>query len=438
MTHQAEQAFRTSTRRNFLKSTAITTGAIALGLSNANAKRGDEGEQQGNLPKPQHSGIDHIVVVCMENRSFDHFAGWTRGADGRQAGLVYRDNYGVAHPTYPLAPDYQGCGHPDPDHTYQGGRIEYNRGRCDGWLRAGQNDQFAIGYYTPNDLPFFAGAANAWTSCDRYFAPIMAGTYPNRFYLHAAQTDRLDNTLILSTLPTIWDRLAAHSLPAKYYFSDVPFLVLWGAKYLPIMNHISQFYADCAAGTLPAVSYVDPRMLGEGEGLSNNDHPHADVRNGEAFLNDVYNAVVHSPNWPNTILVITYDEWGGFFDHVAPQRAPIPPATAAAGDTDGLRGFRVPTMIVAPWAPHGVSHTVFDHTSILNMIEWRWHLDPLTVRDATANNLASTLDFSQRRLSAPTFAVPTGPFGSICPPTTTSVPSDWDQLAAIAQQLGVI
>jgi len=161
------------------------------------------------------------------------------------------------------------------------------------------------------------------------------------------------------------------------------------------------------------------------------------VRNGEAFLNDVYNAVIHSPNWRNTILVITYDEWGGFFEHVAPQRAPIPPATAVAGDTDGLRGFRVPTVIVAPWAPHAVSHTVFDHTSILNMIEWRWHLDPLTIRDATANNLALALDFSQRRLSAPTFAVPSGPFGFPCP-LTQSVPTDWDELAAIAQALGII
>jgi len=432
MTQKRSESFRLSTRREFLKATAVASGALALGLNRTTAAG-----RVKILPKPQLSGVEHIVVVCMENRSFDHFVGWAPGADGQQAGLTYTDANGSAFSTYPLAPDYQGCGHPDPDHSYQGGRIEYDNGACDGWLRAGSNDQYAIGYYTQNDLPFLAGAVNSWTLCDRYFAPIMAGTYPNRFYLHAAQTDRLDNTLDVSTLPTIWDQLAAHSLPAKYYFSDVPFLALWGVKYLPIIHHVSEFYADCAAGTLPKVSYVDPRMLGEAEGLSGDDHPHADVRNGEAFLNDVYNAVVHSPNWKNTILVITYDEWGGFFEHVPPQRAPIPPASAAAGDTDGLRGFRVPTLLVAPWAPHAVSNIVFDHTSILNMIEWRWHLDPLTIRDATANNLASALDFGQRRLTAPTFAVPSGPFGFPCAISGT-VPTDWDQLAAIAHALGII
>jgi len=419
-------------RRDFIQSTTVAAGALALGVgSTAGAAR------VRALPKPQQSGIQHIVVCCMENRSFDHFAGWIPGADGRQAGLTYTDANGAAYPTYPLAPDYQGCAHPDPDHSYQGGRIEYDRGACDGWLRAGSNDIYTIGYYTQSDLPFFAGAANRWTVCDRYFAAILAGTYPNRLYLHAAQTDRLDDSLTITTLPTIWDRLAEKSLPAKYYFSDVPFLVLWGAKYLPIMHPISDFFSDCAAGKLPAVSYVDPHMLGEAEGLSADDHPHADIRNGEAFLNAVYSAVTSSPNWPNTVLVITYDEWGGFFDHVPPQAAPIPPASAAAGDTDGLRGFRVPTFVISPWSPAQVSHQVFDHTSILNMIEWRWHIDPLTIRDATAANLASALDFTRKNLAAPAFAVPSGPFGTPCA-LATAAPGEWEQLLALAQSLGVL
>src|ERR1043165_7549762 len=249
-------------RRDFLKYSAAGAAFIAGGAPLAHAAR-----RVKSLPKPQNSGIEHVIVVCMENRSFDHLVGWTPGADGRQAGLVYTDETGAAFPTFALAPDYQGCGHPDPDHTYEGGRIEFNNGACDGWLRAGDNDVYAIGYYTQNDLPFLANAVNAWTSCDRYFAPIMSSTYPNRIFLHAGQTDRLDNTLDFSTLPTIWDRLAAHSLQAKYYFSDVPFLALWGTKYLSIMNPIARFYADCAAGALPAVSYVDPRMLGEAEGI---------------------------------------------------------------------------------------------------------------------------------------------------------------------------
>jgi phospholipase C len=421
---------RNISRRSFL--TTATTVAAGATLIPANSWAA----RKKVLPQPNKSGIEHIIIVMMENRSFDHFVGWIPGADGRQAGLTYPDRAGVLQPTYPLAPDYQGCSHPDPDHSYEGGRVEYNNGACDGWLRAGNNDLYAIGYYTQSDLPFHAGAAQNWTTCDRYFSPIMASTYPNRFYQHAAQTDRLDNTLTISTLPTIWDRLAEHSLQAKYYFSDVPFLVLWGAKYLPIIHHISEFLDDCAAGTLPHVSMVDPKLLGEHLGITNDDHPYADIRNGQLFLSEIYDAVTSSPNWPNTVLVINYDEWGGFFDHVPPQRAAIPPADAALG-SDGLRGFRTPAFVIAPWARRGqVAHQVFDHTSVLRMIEWRWQLRPLTVRDATATNLADVLDFSRRNLVAPEIVVPPGPYGGPCPLTT--LPEDeWLGVAEIARLLGI-
>jgi phospholipase C len=255
-------------------------------------------------------------------------------------------------------------------------------------------------------------------------------------YLHAAQTDRLDDSILpVSTLPTIWDRLADHSLSHRYYYSDFPFLALWGPKYLGISSPITEFFAACAAGALPKVSFVDPRFLGEEQGLTNDDHPHADIRNGENFLNTVYEAVVSSPNWQNTVLVINFDEWGGFFDHVAPQRAQVPPADAALG-SDGLRGFRVPALVVSPWAPRRtVAHDVYDHTSVLKMIEWRWHLDPLTIRDASANNLANVLDFSRFDPRAPAFSVPSGPFGAPCP-TTTAAAVKAHHLAATAASLG--
>ncbi len=402
------------TRRKFLRNAAGLTATFAL----TGASGGVLAAKRNKiLPKPNHSGIEHIIVVMMENRSFDHFLGWLPGADGKQAGLTYTDASGVAHSTQPLAPDYQGCGHPGPDHSYQGGRIEYDNGLCDGWLRAGLNDTYSIGYYAQTDLPFLANAATSWTSFDRYFSAIMAPTYPNRIYMHAAQTDRLDDSLLpLLSLPTIWDRLADHSLPGKYYFSDFPFLSLWGAKYLGISHLIADFFNDAAAGTLPAVSFVDPRFIGEDEGLSNDDHPHADIRNGEDFLNTLYQAVTSSPNWPNTVMVITFDEWGGFFDHVPPGVAPIPAADAAVG-SDGRRGFRVPAIMISPWSNRGaVVHDVYDHTSILKMIEWRWSLRPLSVRDANANNLAQALDFSARNVTAPVFSVPSGPFGTLCTP----------------------
>ncbi|MBV8201048.1 MAG: hypothetical protein JOZ15_10545 [Acidobacteria bacterium] len=378
------------------------------------------------LPPPAASGIDHVVLVMMENRSFDHFLGWLPGADGKQAGLSFADSGGTEHPTHELAPDFQGCAFLDPGHSYGDGRVQYDGGACDGWQLAGSdaaaaspgqaNDPFAVGYYTQADLAFLGSAAPAWTVGDRYFAGIMAETYPNRFMQHAAATDRLVNTMATASLPTIWDRLSQAGLTGTYYFNDAPFLALWGSKYAAISQPFSQFLADASAGTLPAVAFVDPRFEDEASGTSGDDHPHADIRNGEAFLNQIYDAVRASPNWASTVLVINFDEWGGFFDHVPPPTAPIPAATAIAGDVDGRLGFRVPLLVISPFARRGyVSHEMFDHTSILRLIEWRWGLKPLTVRDATANNLADLLDFGNPQLAAPAFTVPAGPFGTVCP-----------------------
>ena len=420
-------------RRQFLR--GVAGGALgfhALGSAAPIAA-------QSIKTKLKKSGIDHVVVVMMENRSFDHFLGWLPGADGRQEGLSYLDAAGVAHPTFALAPDYQGCGHPDPDHSFEGGRVEYNNGACDGWLRAGANDQYAIGFYRQNDLSFLGNAAPDWTTCDRYFSPTMASTFPNRFYMHAAQTDRLSNSFELSTLPTIWDRLADNGISGRYYFSDVPFLALWGLKYLPISRPIAAFFTACSRGLLPAVSFVEPRFLGEENGLSNDDHPHADIRNGEEFLNQVYTAVVSGPVWKRTLLVITYDEWGGFFDHVPPPVGAIPPADQAAADAagvtaDGLLGFRVPTLIVSPFARQShVTNVVFDHTSILRLIESRWDLAPLTVRDGAANNLADVLDFDARIKRTPVYDVPSGPFGEFCAPFE---PDKWLAVLELARGFG--
>jgi phospholipase C len=436
----SERGNASLSRREFLKAAGVAAGGALL-LGSVGSVFGKNGT---TLPKPNKSGIDHIVLVTMENRSFDHFLGWLPGANGIQAGLSFTDTAGAAFPTYHLT-DYQGCGHADPDHSYAGGRVQYDGGKCDGFLQtAPAGDTFPIGYYMQSDLAFLGQAAPGWTTFNSYFAAIMAETFPNRVYQHAAQTDRLSNSTTISTLPTIWDRLADHSISRRYYFSDIPLLALWGAKYLSISAPIVQFFADCAAGTLPHVSFVEPRFLGESEGLSNDDHPFADIRNGEAFLNSVYAAVTSSPAWKNTILVINFDEWGGFFEHVAPTAAPIPPADMAAGNQDGLRGFRVPCLIISPWSPRGgVVDGVYDHTSVLNMIEWRWNLRPLTIRDASARNLALALDFSVVDLAAPQYVVPPGPFGAPCisgVPTpltkTRSEGENWDGLRDVALQHG--
>jgi phospholipase C len=400
------------------------------------------------IPAPDASGIEHIVVVMMENRSFDHFLGWLPGADGRQAGLTFTDQAGAPHSTHYLGTEYNGCSHPDPDHSYEGGRVQYDGGAMDGWLRKGSgDDDFALGYYRAADRPFMSNLALNYTSCDRYFCSILAETYPNRFYMHAAQTDRLHNNGIATTTlyPTIWDRLQAKGVSHRYYFSDIPFLGLWGTKYLSISAPYEQFLVEAATGTLPAVSFVDPRFLAEGAlvdvgpndtggGLSNDDHPHADIRAGDNFLATIFHTLAAGPAWQNTALVINYDEWGGFFDHVPPTRA----AASSKPDTDvvdgkALLGFRVPSIVASPWTKgspstprvHGTpqGQTVpFDHTSVLKFIEWRHDLAPLTARDASTDvgNLLDVFDFSAHDASVPSIPLPPPPVPDPCGPLNPS------------------
>ena len=420
----------TITRRQLLG----VAGATGLAATGASRWWPEEASAATALPAPARSGIEHVVVLMMENRSFDHFLGWLPGADGKQAGLTYTDRYGVRHATHHLQ-QFDSCGFNDPDHSWEGGRIQLNGGRCDGFLRSGLNDREAIGYYEQADLAFLGQAAPAWTTFDRYFSAVMAETYPNRFYQHAAQTDRLHNNSTQCTLPTIWDRLQAKGVSGTYYFSDVPFTALWYGKYAGISKPFATFLADAAAGTLPAVSFVDPRFTDEASGTSNDDHPHADIRAGETFLNQVYDAVRNGPGWEKTVFIVNFDEWGGYFDHVAPTHAPDVSARTS------LRGFRVPALLISPLARRGhVSHHVYDHTSILRMIEWRWGLKPLTKRDANARNIAEVLDFSgPPDLSSPTFDVPTfTPTGCGAQAGKVDLESkaEWGELRELALRMG--
>ena len=388
-------------RREFLKAGLRASAAAAVSSLAGCGLRIPAGE----LPAPLASGIEHIVVTMMENRSFDHFFGWVPNADGKQAGLAYTDKSGIAHATYRLA-DFTGCGS-DPDHTYQGARVEVNGGAMDGFLRSG-SDLRAVGYYVEADRPFHSQLALNYTVLDRYFCSFLGPTSPNRMFVHAAASDRLDNTFFLSTLPTIWDRLAEAGVSRRYYFQNVNVLGTWGAKYDAIMGTLSDFFADAAAGKLPAVSMVEPKLSGS-DGRGNDDHPPADIRAGDAFLASLYRALTSAPTWKSTVWMITYDEWGGFFDHVPPRRA----ASANAADTDvvggkALLGLRVPVVVVSPLSRgtpsrNRVNSLIYDHTSVLKMIEWRWGLAPLSARDASDDiaNLALALDFNRHDASVP-------------------------------------
>ena len=407
------------------------------------------------------NGIEHVVVLMMENRSFDHFLSWLPGADGRHD-LTFLSTDGNVYPNYPLAPDFQGCGYSDPDHSWEGFVVQHNGGKMDGFLqrpttpannpgvRLAAANTFPIGYYTnfhdggrrkaAPDLPVIGALAENYTVLDRYFCSFAGETFPNRFYQHAARTDRDHNSATISTLPTVWDQLSPipnnQGIPTGgYFFRDSPFLALWGLKYFPFWHPFADGDTDAlgipvtttpfldlvAQGQLPNVSFIDPAFDSEGNGTSADDHPLADIRLGERFIADAYHALAKAGYLDNTVFVITFDEWGGFYDHVPPPQViddTNPADVDHTGDgttpTDGQLipdyrqlGFRVPAIVVSNLAPAKVvNHGPFEHTSTLKLIESTFGLKALTARDAHARDLGQVLDSKPRR-PVPAGAIPT-------------------------------
>src|SRR5919112_765007 len=228
-------------RRDFLQRLAVGAGAAAtLGtVLDPDVLLAEAARRQRRvpLPKPRNLPIDTFVVLMMENRSFDHYLGWLPGADGHQAGLTYMDRLGNVRQTARFAPDFQGCAHPDPDHSWEGGRVQLNNGLMDGFLRSGDNDEFAIGYYTKDDLPFIGHVAQAFTAYDRFFCSLLGSTFPNREYMHAAESyGKIDNSLPPGAAQgqgfpdtTIFAACAARNVSSRYFFNDAPVTALWGA-----------------------------------------------------------------------------------------------------------------------------------------------------------------------------------------------------------------
>jgi phospholipase C len=209
-------------RRKSLQIAAASTGIAVSGtelLAQAAAKASSAIRPGGS------NGIRHIVILMMENRSFDHFLGWVPGANGRHNLRYVSIVDGNTYPNYPLAPDFQGCGYSDPDHSWEGWLVQNNYGKLDGFLQRPTTLQefpgvtpaaantFPIGYYTNfnrdgsrkalPDLPVTGALAENYTTLDNYFCALGAETYPNRFYQHAGQTDRDHNSFTPSILPTV-------------------------------------------------------------------------------------------------------------------------------------------------------------------------------------------------------------------------------------------
>ena len=414
-------------RRTFLRRARLVAGGAAAtgGLLAACSGRSPTTTFDSVIDHPaRESGIDTVVVLTMENRSFDHLVGWLatdaeyldagrrrHGAgfrvDGRQD-LRCRDPRGRGFDTSLLTtnglePDpWRGCTHPIPGHGWNSGRAQL----AHGFLGAGTgNDEYAIGFYDGDDVPFTRELARRFTVFDHWHAPLMAGTFPNRQYLHSATSDgRKEDPIPLRVGifrgPTIWDRLTAAGVPARYYHTDLPIISLWGRRMDRYRASIDDYFDDAGAGRLPNFVMVDPGFRGP---YRSDDHSWADIRYGQRFVREVFRAFARSPQWERGVFVLIYDEWGGFFDHVRP---PVVPDDRRSSDPEndfGQTGFRVPAIVASPRARRGgVDHTRSDHTSVLRFVEWRFLGAPgrgpgghrrwwLTARDRHAHNLGAAL-----------------------------------------------
>jgi phospholipase C len=466
---------------------------------------GDDGSRLQRRPDPdQPAGTDllpdirHIVVLMMENHSYDAYLGMlegrgdglTLGPDGQPTAANLRQN-GEAVPLRHAPGPVQAP--LSPAQSWNASHIQWDDGRCDGFVRSVEitrpkaDATAPMRYWTEADLPFYYGLARTFPVADRWFGSCLGPTFPNRRFLIAGTAHGLidDMPFGLVDYPpagTIFDLLGQHGISWVNYHNVSPAKVvltrLLGrsglialrrlasvARWLPPVveavrgnksftadlyplglrdsrKHLrttQQFFADVDRGALPAFSIVDPDFTSYSE-----ENPQ-DIRRGESFAAEVVNRVMHGPGWPHTLLIWLYDEHGGYYDHVPPPPAPPPddvegrsilylPGWVRAclrplfgsyiagveAEDAGPRGydrygFRVPAVIVSPYARPGyVCSEVLDHTSVLKLVEEKWNLPPLTRRDAAAATPLGALDLKNPPafLNPPALPAPSLAWGS--------------------------
>jgi phospholipase C len=425
-------------RREFLTRTAMLAGAAGLASAlpaNALLSQAAKVQTAAPLPSPSNIPIDTFVVLMMENRSFDHYFGWySDKTDAMNAGLSYPDDGNVQHPTHPLAPDFQGCAFNDPDHSWEGGRRQYNGGAMDGF-RKSPNDEFAIGYYEEANLPFIPQLAHNFTLYDRYFCSILSETWPNRLYMHSgtsggnkvnASPQDAANANPQGGLyrwETIWDKMQQAGLSVTYYFSDLPFIGVFGRRYNGIVKPADQFAADAAAGNLSNLNFIDPPFAdgGGGNGLSGDEHPHGDIRIGQAFMSAIALAFVNSAYYQQGkgAMFVNYDEWGGFFDHVPPKLVPDDRQDPDLDKSYGVTGFRIPGVAISPYTraqgtSGRVSHQTVTHDSILKLISYTFGLGYLNKRHRYASNIGRSFDWANPNFNPPSLTPALPPLTTPC------------------------
>lgn len=360
--------------------------------------------------------IDHVIVVIQENRSFDHYFGAMEGVDGFDESYTNPDAEGT-----PVAPFHttEYCIE-DVAHGWNAVHTQVGDGSMDGFIATNEpNGERAMGYLDGSDLPFYWDLYSTFAMSDHHFCSVLGPTWVNRYYAMSGTSFGLtgNGAIPEERIPAdephvIMQQLDERRLGWRVYQSDVPFVLggygHYAGRRLRNIKPLDDFFEDLAAGELPPVTFVDPSFF---QGVEQTDeHPPANPQFGEQFVHSLTTALFESPLWERTAMVITYDEHGGFFDHVEPPEA-CPPGDYAP-DRDGAfdqYGIRVPLVVVSPYAKAGyVSDRVTDLTSVLRFIQTRWLLPAFTGRDANAWPLLDLFDFeSPPFMDPPTLTTPT-------------------------------
>ncbi|MEA2383310.1 MAG: phospholipase [Solirubrobacteraceae bacterium] len=379
------------TRETFLRRTGAAGAAVLGGSMWATAPAAARRRRRGRDEPP----IRNLVISCQENHSFDSYYGFAPEVQAR----------GVGVPPGFFQPDATGGHHlpfeqtalrtDDPDHSWAGSHTQYDGGRMDGFFQS--SGEVAIGYYTARELPFYYSLFDAPDAalCGNYFCSILGPTWPNRFYLMSGTSGGITNNgfwgygiFDSGTWPIILDLLDEAGITWKIYnlggVDDVPtgesdnVAVFWSrwAHDPRTVATLDDYLRDCANGTLPAVSWLIPSFT---NGVD--EHPPADVSVGMRLQEQVITALRRSPLYPHSALLLTYDEHGGFFDHVAPPQV----------DAYGL-GIRVPLWVISPMARRGVvtSRRPAEHGSTLKLIERLHGLPTLASRNHTFDEATPT------------------------------------------------
>jgi phospholipase C len=357
--------------------------------------------------------INHIIFLMQENHSFDNYFGTYPGADGIPEGTCMPVNPFDKTNTECIKPFRMGDGSvdlEDPDHSSKTAELQFNNGEMNGFYyalsRRNQDGRLAMGYYDDKDLPYYWNIADNYVLFDRFFSSAMGGSFVNHWYSLSATSDETHGRNlqeVLGELPTIFDRLQEKGLSWKFYVQNydpnltyrtvesypanrqsqvvwVPLLAIDRFIDAPELNRhivdLNEYYEDLADGTLPNVAYIVPSGPSE--------HPPSSLISGQRFVKTLIQSLMLSKYWTSSAFIWSYDDWGGWYDHVPPIKV----------DDYGY-GFRVPALLVSSYAKQGyIDSTTLDYTSVLKFIEDNWDLEPLASRDANANSIVNAFDFS--------------------------------------------